>query len=243
MTEFLADPPTGLAGDANGDGERSAGQDEFVEFLNITDEAIDLSGKSIYDADALRHQIPEGTIIQPNQLFLVFGGGTLVGDFGDAIVQKASTTSLSLNNNGDRIIIRDSLNELVFFHEFEEEGNANQSLVLCPITTDGNYMEHSAIEAGTMLSPGQLHVCSLVSTLPEIYEKTIQIYPNPTNDFLTVNFSDELVLEKIDLLNSQGKSLLSTFDPYFYVTSLPKGVYFLRLKTDKGIIVKKVIVD
>jgi len=181
LTEFLADPPTGLAGDANG--------------------------------------------------------------VGDAIVQKASTTSLSLNNNGDRIIIRDSLNELVFFHEFEEEGNANQSLVLCPITTGGDYMEHSAIEAGTMLSPGQLHVCSLVSTLPEIYEKTIQIYPNPTNDFLTVNFSDELVLEKIDLLNSQGKSLLSTFDPYFYVTSLPKGVYFLRLKTDKGIIVKKVIVD
>ena len=74
-------------------------------------------------------------------------------------------------------------------------------------------------------------------------EKTINIYPNPVDDFLTVNFSDGLVLEKIDLLNSQGKSLLSTFDPYFYVTSLPKGVYFLRLKTDKGIIVKKVIVD
>jgi len=243
LTEFLADPPTGLAGDANGDGERSAGQDEFVEFLNITDEPIDLSGKSIYDADALRHQIPEGTIIQPNQLFLVFGGGTLAGDFGDAVVQKASTTSLSLNNNGDRIIIRDSLNELVFFHEFEEEGNADQSLVLCPITADGDYMEHSVIEAGTMLSPGQLHVCSLVSTLSEIYEQTIKIYPNPTNDFLTINFSDELVLEKIDLLNSQGKSLLSISDPYFSVTSFPKGYYFLRLKTDKGIIVKKLIVD
>ena len=94
LTEFLADPPNGLIGDANGDGERNASQDEFLEFLNVTNEAIDLSGIAIYDADLLRHQIPDSTIIQPNQLFLVFGGGEINQTFDNVIVQKASSCLL-----------------------------------------------------------------------------------------------------------------------------------------------------
>ncbi len=244
LTEFLADPPLGIEGDANGDGERSASQDEFVEFLNSTDEPIDLSGMTIYDADALRHQIPNGTIIQPNQLFLVFGGGTITGDFGGAVVQKANTNSLSLNNTSDRIIIRDSLNELVFFYEFGEEASSDQSIVLCPITPDGNYIRHTETVADLLLSPGNLHECMLVSSLSITYEKQVKVYPNPTNDFLTVDLPKNIGrLEEITLINSQGQQILSTSLNYLSVTTLPKGIYFLKTRIDKGLIVKKVIVD
>ncbi len=244
LTEFLADPPAGMAGDANGDGERNASQDEFVEFLNVTDQPINLSGMAIYDSDALRHQIPEGTIIQPNQLFLVFGGGTITGDFGNAVVQKATTTRLSLNNGKDRIIIRDSLNELVFFYEFGEEASDDQAIVLCPIASDGNYIKHSEIGDNLLLSPGELPECSLVGILSEIYEKRVKVYPNPTSNFLTVELKNDLELDDgIDILNLQGQRVVSTPSLYLSVADLPKGFYLLKIKTDQGIIVKKVIVE
>lgn len=243
LTEFLADPPTGIAGDANGDGERNASQDEFVEFLNVTDLPIDLSGMAIYDSDALRHQIPEGTIIQPNQLFLVFGGGTIAGDFGNAVVQKASTTRLSLNNSQDRIIIRDSLNEVVFFYEFGEEASDDQAIILCPISSDGNYIKHSEVGADILISPGELPECSLVSVLSAIHENSVKIYPNPASNFFILELTDDLQLDGIDLLNLQGQRVVSTPSPYFSVANLPKGTYLLKIKTDQGIIVKKVIVE
>lgn len=37
INELLIDPPPGLAGDANGDGVRNGGQDEFIELVNTAD--------------------------------------------------------------------------------------------------------------------------------------------------------------------------------------------------------------
>jgi len=242
LTEFLADPPLGIEGDANGDGERSASQDEFVEFLNISEEPIDLSGMAIYDSEALRHQIPEGTIISPNQLFLVFGGGTPTGDFGDAVIQKATTTRLSLNNTSDRIIIRDSLNELVFFYEFGAEASDDQSLILCPVASDGDYVKH--LNVGGTISPGTLHDCAIVNVVSNVFEKTIKIYPNPATNFFTVDLPEHIeLIEGMDLINSQGQQVLSTSSHYLSVASLPKGSYFLKIKMNKGVVVKKVIVE
>src|SRR4051794_31368354 len=34
INEYMASPPAGIAGDANGDGTRSATQDEFIELVN-----------------------------------------------------------------------------------------------------------------------------------------------------------------------------------------------------------------
>ena len=35
INEVLYDPPSGIAGDANGDGTREAQEDEFIEFVNL----------------------------------------------------------------------------------------------------------------------------------------------------------------------------------------------------------------
>ena len=47
FTELHADPASGLAGDANGDGSRSSSADEFIEIYNSTDTVVDVSGWSI----------------------------------------------------------------------------------------------------------------------------------------------------------------------------------------------------
>src|SRR5205085_788389 len=44
INEILADPPDGLAGDANHDGVRDTSADEFVELVNSTTRDLDLGG-------------------------------------------------------------------------------------------------------------------------------------------------------------------------------------------------------
>jgi uncharacterized protein (TIGR03437 family) len=44
INEILADPPDGIAGDANHDGVRDSSHDEFVELINTTARDLDISG-------------------------------------------------------------------------------------------------------------------------------------------------------------------------------------------------------
>jgi hypothetical protein len=116
-----------LNGDANQDGDSTGQRDEFVEIVNRTSVALDLSGLKLYDnTTTARHTFPANTLLQPGKAIIVFGGenGTAANSgipgipdnvdsrattapnttFGGAIVQVASTftfgnASSSLNLN------------------------------------------------------------------------------------------------------------------------------------------------
>lgn len=99
--------------DANEDGEGALdgpGKDEFVEFVNVSETAIDLSDHTLNDAVAIRHRFPAGTVIEPGCALVVFGGGDVIEGnnplFGGATVQLANESNefgLGLNNSGDFI--------------------------------------------------------------------------------------------------------------------------------------------
>ncbi|HEU4388260.1 MAG TPA: lamin tail domain-containing protein, partial [Blastocatellia bacterium] len=84
INEFLADPPTGSAGDANGDGVTNATQDEFVELVNAGSTPLAVGGFTISDATSVRFTFPSGKVIPPGEAAVVFGGGTPTGAFGNA---------------------------------------------------------------------------------------------------------------------------------------------------------------
>lgn len=79
INEILADPSTdAVLGDANRDGERSAGGDEFVELANVGDEAVDLSGWTLGDDENnVTFTFPQGYILEPREIVVVFGGGSV----------------------------------------------------------------------------------------------------------------------------------------------------------------------
>lgn len=82
--------PEDLFGDANNDGIYHNTRDQFLEIVNFEDYAVDISGWRLGDDLADRHLFPEGTVLQPRQAVVVFGGGIPRGTFGGAIVQVAS---------------------------------------------------------------------------------------------------------------------------------------------------------
>ena len=109
INEFLSDPPgsvdADLVGDSNGDGIRSSSEDEFVEIVNNTGSAIDLSGWNLTDEIGIRHTFPEGSTLPQGRAIVVFGGGNPTGVFGGAVVQTASQGNLGWSNSGDTISV------------------------------------------------------------------------------------------------------------------------------------------
>ena len=155
INEFLADPAADISGDANGDGVRDGSDDEFVELVNSSSTAIDLSNFSLSDAAGVKHIFPSGTILQPDDAVVVFGGGTPTGfDYYD--VQTASTGSLSLNNAGDDIIIKDVDDLLVLSITYGSDAGDDQSLTREPDIT-GSFVKHSVAtgSGGSLFSPNK----------------------------------------------------------------------------------------
>ncbi len=128
-----------------------------MEFVNIGSTSINLSNHQLRDGTTLRHVIPSGTILAPFQALVVFGGGNPTGSFGGALVQTASTGTLSLGNSGDAVILTDPSGSVLINYVYGPEANQNTSITRQPefIATTLNALHSSVIpSSGAPFSPG-----------------------------------------------------------------------------------------
>ncbi|AFM12587.1 lamin tail domain-containing protein [Turneriella parva] len=99
INEVVAVVAAGAAGDANGDGSRSSGDDEFIEIINNEASSVDISNWTIKTGTTspgtLRYTFPASTSLAAGARAVVFGGGTATGSFGGAATFTASSLSLT----------------------------------------------------------------------------------------------------------------------------------------------------
>ncbi len=158
--EIHADPASGSAGDANGDGTRDAEDDEFVELVNTGYAPLDVSGWTIGDALSTRHTFAANTIVPAREAVVVFGAGTPDGDFGNAaangLVFVASTGTLSLNNTGDTVVVKNASAQVIQSVVYGSAANDDRSLTRDPSLTNTPLVKHhlAAGSGGTRFSPG-----------------------------------------------------------------------------------------
>ena len=162
INEVLYDPSDNmLDGDANGDGTYTQVGDEFIEFVNTSATALDVSSYKIFDLviatnlKTLRHRVGANTVVPAGSAFVVFGGGTAVGTFGGARVEvDRGTQGLSLANSGEIIIVEDSAGNLVdSMNTDARSNNPNESYTQSPDRT-GPFVQHATARAGVRYSPG-----------------------------------------------------------------------------------------
>lgn len=79
---------------------------------------------------------------------------------------------------------------------------------------------------------------SLLGT-SETSKNTVQVYPNPVLDKLTIKADGKIL--KTELYSFEGKLIKSGNSSAFDFSSVPKGVYLLKVTTDKGISTHKII--
>jgi len=75
----------------------------------------------------------------------------------------------------------------------------------------------------------------------------ISVHPIPTQDHLTISAPDDLHITRTELLNLHGRTNTRfhehTSEVQLDLSSYPSGLYFVSIHTDKGAVVKKVVVE
>jgi hypothetical protein len=154
INEILADP---IGIDANNDGTLNTGQDEFIELVNLDGTSYDLTGYTISDATGVNHTFGAVTIPAGGSV-VIFGGGTPTGIPG---ISNTSDSSLSLNNDGDIITLKNATNNTIATYTYGNEANDEQSIGRSDDST-GGFVKHTTIATNPVLaSPGRTNVSGL----------------------------------------------------------------------------------
>lgn len=118
------------------------------------------------------------------------------------------------------------------------------------LSTAGETFEYTVTVAGTYNYECSFHsgmVGSFTATTLDINNqetKPISVFPVPFNDYIIIEHPARTKLELIDVF---GKSIMSQNNPSkqissFETNSLERGIYFLILRSDKGVIeIRKIL--
>lgn len=72
---------------------------------------------------------------------------------------------------------------------------------------------------------------------PNIYD--FALYPNPTKDFLNINYNG--LIENVEIYTALGQLVLSSYGRRINVSRLPTGHYIVKVITSKGSLSKQII--
>lgn len=73
--------------------------------------------------------------------------------------------------------------------------------------------------------------------------QAIRIFPNPSNDYLSIEVKNDVLIQKIQLFDDKGK-LIETFEKdvrRIDLSNLPSAVYFLKLEGKEGFAMKRIL--
>ncbi|MBA3680982.1 MAG: T9SS type A sorting domain-containing protein [Bacteroidetes bacterium] len=90
---------------------------------------------------------------------------------------------------------------------------------------------------------GVIHQNTSVGIKENNFETNFSVYPNPVNkgDKLIFYSSEEINL--IELYNFSGQKIITLTANFLNTSNLDKGIYFVQISSDKGLVSKKVIVQ
>lgn len=84
------------------------------------------------------------------------------------------------------------------------------------------------------------------STPDYILNNYIQFYPNPVKDVLKIKTTDNVIIDEVSIFSINGSLIKKKANILATETSfinLSKGLHFVRIATDKGVLFKKIIVE
>jgi hypothetical protein len=150
INEVLANVPAGPGGDANGDGDRDAFGDEFIELVNRSGDILDLYDVAVL-VDGEEIYAFAGRCLPPGHGMMLFGGVPMADSRDD--VQVVGIAGIGLSNSGGELVIANPSDDRISDYIWEEA--PPESHTLTPQIHGTNYERHSDISPdGSLFSPG-----------------------------------------------------------------------------------------
>jgi hypothetical protein len=86
-------------------------------------------------------------------------------------------------------------------------------------------------------------ISSLATNDFESLNKSIAVYPNPTNGIITISNQDNLTIEKVEIVDVLGKivSVKTENTSQIGISEMTNGLYFLKMYSGENVFVKKII--
>ena len=240
ITEMYFHPPDKIEGIDTINGKNF----EFIEFKNIGEWAIDLSGL-VLDS-AVYYEFPNNTILQSGEFYVVVSKPTTF--YNETLLEASGNYEGFLANEGDEILLKDKNDNAIIHFSFaieypwpESASNTGYSLV----SSDRNPTEDPAngwywitsLNKGGSPFKNEPYPNNMASNIVE--EAEVLLYPNPGNEFLKIqlnNTSPEFTME-IGLYSLSGnliyaKSTGNETTIYPNSFNLNPGVYILKIRSD-----------
>ncbi len=216
ISEVLADPPAGLAGDANGDGWPDPHEDEFIELYNADSTAVDIGGWRLGDAASLLSyfHFPPNAVIGPNSYVVLFGGGHPAG-FAAPVYTDDGRIGNGLANSGEAIYLIDGTGDAIASVSLATWPQ-DQSIVRTP-PNGGAFVAHkTASLTKAPFSPGRAPdaprqpAAKIPATVPTT---PLQIWPNPFNATAHLGFHlSRAAAVHLAIYNTQGQLVYTLVD-------------------------------
>ncbi|NQU78028.1 lamin tail domain-containing protein [Candidatus Falkowbacteria bacterium] len=158
IVEIYAQVIMGPLGDADKNGIRQVWGDEFAVIINTGLFSVDISFWTITDGSDQAFTFPSGTIIEPGERIVVFGGGNPPINpknfAGIKYFQSDGQIGNGLNDNDDIVVLRDSEGNTI--HRVESLDitggwNNNESVILNEF---GEWVGHHELPGIGNYSPG-----------------------------------------------------------------------------------------
>ncbi|MFK7904126.1 MAG: T9SS type A sorting domain-containing protein, partial [Chitinophagales bacterium] len=114
--------------------------------------------------------------------------------------------------------------------------NTSQIYVLAFIQNDSNQ---------SILNVGSSWKNEIVDIETPLSEANVELYPNPSNDFIHIH--TEAILQSAQIFDTQGQLKKKTDFTSFNsnkivdIRDLPKGIYYLSLQSENRNIVEKIV--
>lgn len=218
---------------------------EFIELYNNGPEAINIGG--YYFSDGIDFVFPS-IVIAPGQYIVVCANQTFFNSF-FGLTNTYQWTSGSLNNSGERIIIRNSADVVIDQVEYSfnspwpvQADGTGPSLKFCDLNKDNNQganWSYSEVYVKDYLglpvyaSPGEDDEACVLSLLGQnTYQQGVKLYPNPSSGVFKLEL-EPTSRTLIEVLNSLGqviywKDNIAT-NEIINISDQKKGIYYLRL--------------
>jgi serine protease len=170
------------------------------------------------------------------RIWIDFNGNGNFNDTGEKIfenlkITKTTTDSFSIPQNVSNQVVRMRVS-------MKYVGAALNPIPPSPCDT----LEYGEVEDYCVKLEG-------ISSLPIVSESDFKVYPNPfSNSFTIQNLNNETQFRNAQILGLDGRILLNQTlqngENEQVITptgSLSMGIYFLKIETDKGVLVKKIV--